>query len=166
MLFLHNWENKFSISVSFETNIFQSFLRSEQRRQLRTFPILEMKKNFLLVAGDAREFLSRNYEEVIIPIDIENFGGVRGAAGQKKVTASTSISDFWFLNNLSEAYIIDDDENYEKITSIAGSVINLDGDLDGTSNTFYVAVECFTKNINLEYLNGNILRVNAIFLSI
>lgn len=161
MLLIHNWDSDLKIKLSYETKIFESFFKKEQRRALRTEPRIEVSKNILCESQDAKEILGRNFNTTFyVPLDMEFFLGARGS---KKIVASTDISAFFFLNNLSGLYIISEDEYTSKIVSVIGTSINLESTIEGASNNFYTAIKVFIKNIDFQYESDGIVSTNIIF---
>lgn len=159
MIFSHTWSENFKIKITYETKIFESFFKKEQRRALRTYPKIEMARSIILEKEDARKMLSRNFNNVVyIPLDMEVFSGVRGT---KTVTSDVSLTNFFFLNNLNNVYLIDDDENRSKVTSIVGKVINLDASILGTGTIFYPCLKCFIKSLNFNYETDTIISLGV-----
>ena len=164
MIIWHNWKSDYKIKLTYETIIFESHLKKEQRRALRTEPLLQFSISALfLERNDAQSFLGLELQEIYLPIETEFFEGTRGAAGTKKVTATSSITYHWLLKNISNLYLIDNDENQAAIVSIVGNVINLDQDLAGTSNDFWPATKCFLKDVDQSYLTDSAIETPLLF---
>lgn len=164
MIIWHNWKSDYKIKLSYETIIFESHLKKEQRRSLRTEPLIQISiLASFLDRNDAQSFLGLSLSTFYLPIEIEYFTGTRGAAGTKKITVSSSITYHWYLKNISNLYLLDNDENRAVITSIVGSQINLDQDLAGTSTDFWPAIKCFVKDIDQKFLTDNALETALLF---
>lgn len=160
MILLHNWIENFKIKITYQTKIYSSFFKKEQRRALRTYPLLEISKKFIFDGIDAQDFLAKKYEYLYVPIDVEFFTGTRSAL---KITATSSIADFFFMKNLNNVYVIDENGNIAKISSIVGSVINLTTAISGTSTSFWTCIKAFTKALDIQYITNQILSANVVF---
>lgn len=144
----HNWTSGLKVKLTFETAVFESYFRQEQRRQIRRAPLVEidiavLEKNFQ-IENSAFSFF-------YIPFMPEKFTGTRGAVGEKKITITSDVSSFFFLSTLNNLYCCDLDGNIAKILSKVGTVLKLDSDLSGTKTDFYIALKCFTSETVLEY---------------
>lgn len=154
----HDWKNAYTIRLKYETMIFESSLGKEQRRGLRTVPLLEISMNVTAVQHtDTQSFLGRQWEYIYAPIEIEGFTGTRGGAGSKTVTITSDVSYYFFLKHISGLYLIDEDGNHAAIVSIVGTTITLDQDIAGTSTDFWPAIKAVTKNANSTLVTSRVL---------
>ena len=150
MLLWHNWTTEYVVKMSYDTKIFTSHLRLEQRRSLRTTPLLEFSISCLSFDQNARRFIGMKKENLYVPFEPECFTGTRGLVGTKTVTITSDISDFFFLKNIA-LYLCDSNGNIGEISSVVGSVITLTADLAGTANIFYPCFKCFCKDVTVAY---------------
>lgn len=163
MMLWHDWKNEYKIKFSYETILFESHNKKEQRRPLRTEPLLQVSiTQTLLDNTEAQKFMGLELEELYLPIEPEYFTGTRGSAGTKKITVSTSLAYHWILTNISNLYVLDEDGNGASILSIVGSVINLDQDLAGTNNNFWPALKCLVKEVSQPFITDNALRCSLL----
>lgn len=163
MFLSHEWSVPLGIRLAYETTVYQSYYRAEQRRALRTKPLLEVRKNLVFEATDAQKFLASIAEEVYIPIDQEYIYGTRGFL---KVTTTTDLSYYYFLKNLDNVYLIDEDENLAKVASVVGSTINLVTNISGTSKHMYTAIKAYYKNASIQYETDGLISLGVTFLQI
>lgn len=156
-IFKNDWKNALTVRNKYETVIFASFQKAEQRRAVRTIPLLEGKYNAMLFDDDAKEFLSREQSIIYVPLEFEKFTGTRGSL---KVTASTSIANFFYLK-YAQVYIVDEDENRAKVTSVSGSDVNLATNISGTSTSFYTAIKAYSQSYPISAITGDVIGVSV-----
>ena len=146
MIFFHNWKDTYKVRYGFETVIFSSQFKREQRRPVRTTPTMSVEiKTSLLTSTELFNFLGGNLTTVYLPFEVEKFTGTRGSPSTKIVTAVTDISSFFNLSYLKTGYIIDSDGNVGEITGVSGSTISLTADLAGTSTEMYYCIKAILK---------------------
>lgn len=160
MLLWHDWKTEYAIKLSYDTKIFSSYLRLEQRRSLRTTPLLEITIACLYFDHNARRFMGAKKEELYVPFEPENFEGTRGSVGSHTITIISDIADCFFLKNTDIDYICDSDGNIGEVVSIVGSLITLTSDLAGTATLFYPCFKCLCKEINPSYHTDNVIESN------
>ena len=159
----HNWSDGYKIKFSYETILFESHTKKEQRRPLRTTPLLQLAiTQRLLDSTEAQKFMGLELEELYVPLEIESFTGTRGAPGAHTVTATSTITYHWILANISGLYLIDEDGNQAAIQSVVGSVINLDQDLAGTSTDFWPALKCLVKDVGPSLITDNAIQCSLL----
>lgn len=160
----HHWDEDYKIKIKYETMIFASFYKKEQRRALRTIPLLEISIGVTALQHiDSQAFLGLEWENLYIPIEPEIFTGTRGAPGSKTVTTTSDISYHYFLKNITGLYLVDEAGNVASIVSVVGTTITLSQDIAGTSSNFYPAIKAITKNINSTFITSRILSCPLIF---
>lgn len=159
MLLWHNWASEYVLKLSYDTKIFTSHLRLEQRRGLRTSPLLELSLVCLFLSS-AKNFIGQKKEDLYVPFEPEAFIGTRGGIGTHTITITSDISDCFILKNASNLYLCDIDGNIAEIVSLVGSLITLDADLGGTSNEFFPCLKCFAKDINQSYPTSETLEAS------